>query len=560
MKLLTSILVFLSFLCNLHFAFATDYQVCPTCQYKHPFEIIAPQGNNPTKLQGGDTLFIGPGQYRMGLGAPNTGDTTKCYPNWPWDCVMRSIPSGPDPQHPTRIIGDCANPPQLYGVERAWYVLNLQGSSNVEIQCLDITDHSDCQVFGPKACKRDGNPPYGDWAVTGITASDSSNVLLKNVNVHGLYRGIHAGRLKDWTIEDSKIIANSFVGWDGDVGANISSNSGSIKFIRTKIQYSGCGETYPGLQTFNCYSQDQGGYGDGLGTHSTGGDWLFENSDISFNVSDGIDLLYHSGNGSVTVKNTKIEGNAGNQLKVSAPAFIDKSVLIGDCAYFKDKSFTWNTATFNHCRAQGDTVAANYRSGMTIKISDSFISGVGDVLFLSQGTNCNGTEKFEVVNSRLQPGTEFNSGEPTKKYYASGSDGNGGGPCGQLQLTESGEGTTPSPPSVPPSAPVPPPQPLPLPVCVYEWCDALLPQCGGTRTQGVTNCGDLCFKIPVDCQSVCPPCPECPPCPGPPECADLNLSPKEFYSIAGRRRCEEVLKKGCQCNIIDGKIIFRIKR
>ena len=120
------------------------------------------------------------------------------------------------------------------------------------------------------------------------------------------HTGIHAGRLKDWTIEDSQIVANSFVGWDGDVGAFNSSNSGTLIFNRTKIEYSGCGETYPGGQPQHCYSQSQGGYGDGLGTHQTGANWVFNNVDFSHNVSDGLDLLYHDGTGTVTIKRSPV--------------------------------------------------------------------------------------------------------------------------------------------------------------------------------------------------------------------------------------------------------------
>src|SRR5205085_9819036 len=127
--------------------------------------------------------------------------------NWPWDCYMRPIPSGPDPSHPTRILGKgwdtgCASPPQFWGNERVAQVISLAGSNNVEIQCLEITDHSDCQDGGPKNCNR-STIPYGAWTDKGIFAQDSSNVLLKNVNIHGIAKqGVHAGRLKDWTLQN----------------------------------------------------------------------------------------------------------------------------------------------------------------------------------------------------------------------------------------------------------------------------------------------------------------------------------------------------------------------
>ncbi len=414
------------------------------CAFNHPYWALAPLGNNPTKFVGGDTLIIdgsNGAQYMMGYGAPNSGDTSICYANWPWDCFMRPIPSGPRPDQPTRILGKgwnngCANPPQLWGNERPNTIINLNGSSNVEVQCLEVTDHSSCQLGGPSPCNRD-NPPFGPWAVTGISASDSSNVLLKNLNIHGLYRGLHAGRLKDWTLEDVKIVANSFVGWDGDIGAYNSSNSGTLSFNRVKILYNGCGETYPDRKPYNCYSQDQGGYGDGLGTHQTGGYWIFNNVDFSHNVSDGLDLLYHNGNGSITIKRSRFEGNAGNQVKVNANTLIENSLLVGNCGYFKTQPFTYNPSTFNNCRAAGSTLAAGFAAGRTIEIRNSTITSNGDVVIMSSGDGCNGTEVLRSRNNIFLGGTEFNDGyDLSALYYASGRTGNGDGTCGSVPFDD----------------------------------------------------------------------------------------------------------------------------
>lgn len=410
------------------------------CAFQHPNWAIAPQGNNPTKMAGGDTLIIdgsNGAQYMIGYGAPNSSDTTKCYSAWPWDCVMRKIPSGPDPTKPTRILGKgwdtgCNNPPQLWGTERPWQILDLRGSNNVELQCLEITDHSACQQGGPNPCG--GSYPYGPWASTGIEAADSANVLIKNVNIHGLaHGGIHAGRLRDWTLEDTKIVANSFVGWDGDIGSNISSNSGTMTFTRVTIAYNGCGETYPDKQPYNCYSQDQGGYGDGLGTHKTGGNWVFNNCDISHNVSDGLDLLYHDGTGTVTIKRSRFEGNAGNQVKSSTNTVIENSIVVGNCAYFKDNPITWQSSTFNNCRAFGNTVSLNFYAGMSAAIYDSTITTNGDNLILTSGDGCNGTEILKSRNNIFLGGPDYNGGDISGLYYASGLTGNGDGSCGTLK-------------------------------------------------------------------------------------------------------------------------------
>jgi hypothetical protein len=414
------------------------------CAFNHPFWVLSVSGT-PNKMVGGDTLIIGPGEYQMGLGAPNTASCSQYYP---WDCWMRAVPSG-TAANPTRILGKgwdtgCATKPQLWGNERSSSVMNLQGSSNVQVQCLEITDHSSCIDSGPDLatkCNRNSYP-YGPWALIGIVASDSQNVLIKNVNIHGLRSGVMAGRLTDWTVENTDIIANSFVGWDGDIGASTSSNSGNIIFKNSRIMWSGCGETYPGLAPHHCYSQDQGGYGDGLGTNRTGGNWVFDHVDFTHNVSDGLDLLYHNGDGSITISHSRFEGNAGNQVKVAAKTVIDNSKLIGDCAYFNGKPFTattdvsFNPVAFNNCRAAGSTAAMAFNPGMQVEIYNSTVTSNGDVMMLSSGANCNGTEKIISKNNIYIGGIEFNDGaDLSDLYYASGSTGNSDGPCGAVPFT-----------------------------------------------------------------------------------------------------------------------------
>jgi len=184
------------------------------CAWNHPFCALPPGGI--PRIAGGDTVYIGSGSYRMGAGA---AETSACNSTASWDCVMPPVPGGPSSAAPTRILGDCTDPPELWGTERADEIVNLTGSSNVEIGCLEITDHSDCVEFhsGGLACNRDV-PPYGGWASRGIYAADSENVTLHDLDVHGLAStGIQAGRLRDWAVDHVRIAGNGWSGWDGDI-------------------------------------------------------------------------------------------------------------------------------------------------------------------------------------------------------------------------------------------------------------------------------------------------------------------------------------------------------
>ncbi|MCZ7568565.1 MAG: right-handed parallel beta-helix repeat-containing protein [Ardenticatenaceae bacterium] len=377
------------------------------CAWDHPFRALPP-GSTP-RISGGDTLIVGAGSYRMGYGAPGA-DT--CDAAGAFDCTMPPVPSGPGPATPTRILGQgwengCTNPPELWGAERPWYLLNLTGSSNVALACLELTDHSGCVEFhtGGLACERD-TPPYGDWAATGIYAGDSANVRLQDLNIHGLAAaGIHAGRLTDWTVENVRIAGNGWVGWDGDIDGG-DSNAGTLLFRRWTVEWNGCGETYPGQQPTGCWGQTAGGYGDGVGTGATGGHWIIEDSTFSHNTSDGLDLLYaRLAGSSIEIRRTIAEGNAGNQLKTNGPTLIENAIVVGNCGFFDGQPFT---SSVDNCRAAGNALSLALQPGDQVTVTNSTLTSEGDCLVLAEceGT-CNGSESVRLRNNIFVGQTDF---------------------------------------------------------------------------------------------------------------------------------------------------------
>jgi hypothetical protein len=379
------------------------------CAWDHPFRALPPGG--AARIAGGDTLIIAGGDYKMGYGAPETGN---CSSDAAWDCVMPPIPSGADPNHPTRILGagwntGSSSPPELWGTERANWILNLTGSSNVHIAWLEITDHSDCVEFyiGGLECKRD-NYSFGAWAPVGIYAQDSTNVLLQNLNIHGLaHSGVWAGRLTDWTVENVRIAANGWVGWDGDIGAS-SSNSGTLLFRRLTVEWNGCGETYPGKQPTGCWGQEAGGYGDGIGTATTGGHWIFEDSKVLHNTQDGLDLLYaRLDTSSIEIRRTIAEGNAGNQIKTTGPVVIENSIIVGNCGFFEGMP-SWNSG--DSCRASGDALVLDLRPGNQVTVMNSTLTGEGNCLVIAScalNQTCNGSESVRLRNDIFQGQARF---------------------------------------------------------------------------------------------------------------------------------------------------------
>lgn len=389
------------------------------CAWKNLMEALPPRFDNypnAAKIKGGDTVIIAAGSYAIGWAAgyeARWGDP--CDPAYASGCTLQTVPSGTASQ-PTRILGagwdsGCAAPPELWGENGVTQILDLDGTSNVVIACLDLTDHSNCTYnYRPDpayACdhnwtsyNKGGTPHYGDWAYQGIHAQDSSNVTLQDLNVHGFANtGIHAGRISDWTVTRVKIVGNGNVGWDGDLGGNNhnSSNSGTLMFTDLTVAWNGCQEDWPNLGSYiNCYGQNEGGYGDGLGTAWTGGDWTFIRPKFYKNTSDGLDLLYANGTGSITVDSGYFAQNAGNDIKTSGPATITNNVIIAYCSWFKDAGYP---AGGTSCRAGGGELSDMTAPGQKVVFAYNTMIGNPNGMFGGDPTpSSGGTQPLDKSN------------------------------------------------------------------------------------------------------------------------------------------------------------------
>ncbi|MCF7220941.1 choice-of-anchor Q domain-containing protein [Marilutibacter chinensis] len=409
------------------------------CAWNHPFVALPPSA--PARIRGGDTLIVRPGGYEIGPGAPDSGNCAATG-----DCALSTLPGGPSPQQPTRLLGGssedvCSAPPQLWASAGNRAVIRLDGIEHVEIGCLEITDHSACIVGYP--ARGDGaredlrcaeTPGTGaGWGRDGIVARDAGNVLLRDLDIHGMAgNGIRAGRLRDWTLRRVRLHANGWAGWDGNVGSKAepdSGNQGHIRFLDSEIAWNGCAERHPERTITGCWAQQQGGYGDGLGTARTGGDWLFENVRVHHNTSDGLDLLYLDGSGSVTLRRVLAFANAGNQVKTSGPMRIENSILAGSCGYFADLQRAEPERSImtgsDHCRAMGNTLSVSFTGDSRAVIRNNAISGEGDCLLVTTGGSSRA--RAQVVNNLFVGGVQWQpdaavadhriEGEPTCGHY-----------------------------------------------------------------------------------------------------------------------------------------------
>lgn len=398
------------------------------CALNHPAWALGAQGTQGL-MAGGDTLVIDSvdhtsgkqAQYIIGYSMPNTS-RSNCSFSQSYNCTMNTVPSGPSPTNPTKIVGSayntgCGQKPQLWGTDGLYQIFNLSGASNVDMECLELTDHSNCGFrMGNPQCTENWNSgtTSGSWARNAVYAQGGSNFSFVNMDVHGMAnRGFLMGGINNLTLSYVNTDGNYMSNWDGDVGESggVSYNKGAIVLDHVKDRFAGCSEIYPRSSSFNtadysnCTDQNDNppGYGDGLGMYITGGNWVITNSEFSHNTQDGLDLLYHDpAAGSVTIQDSLFEGNDGNQIKISSPAIdIENTVVIGNCTYLSDTNKVKNTSSWVSCRAGGDALLWSVGAAGTYKMYNTSIYSAGnsDLVVKDNSNTCNGTEKYTFRNN-----------------------------------------------------------------------------------------------------------------------------------------------------------------
>ncbi len=293
---------------------------------------------------------------------------------------MPPPPSGTASQH-TRILGEnyasChaqSARTQLHGGFGVGTVLALNGSSYVDVACLDITDFSACGRVGQsKACNvNPGN--LDDFATNGLSFSNTSTqITLTDVRVHGLGSvGIVGPTGANVMLNYVDIVGNAGSGWNADAGDG-TTGVGSLTVSHYSITGNGCAEEYPIVDAMpyaDCTDDGSGGYGDGFGTATVpspapGWQVSFDQGTVSYNTQDGLDALHISGPGSsMSVTHTLAFGNMGQQIKVGGSApILTNNTIVGNCRAMKESipefPTGFNIKLSDFCRAGDAAVLIN---------------------------------------------------------------------------------------------------------------------------------------------------------------------------------------------------------
>ena len=356
-------------------------------------------------IAGGDTILIdNTKQWRVGW----DGDTSQTS-GWcsgssggPYGCFNPTIPAGSAAQ-PTRILGrnyascslgnasDRTKMTQLFGGHGAYVVLNLTATQNVQVECLELTRHSNCAVHGSPLFPSDCHTPTADGGIQDydsdgiITNQQTSNILLQDIWDHGhTDRGIIGpiGGLITATRVD--IDTNGEAGWDFDDGSSTPSVNGTLKMTYSTIEWNGCNQEYPAVHAIpvaSCYDQNSGGYGDGIGSPTgTGLNVSLDHDIFRYNTQDGEDFGHvDTGNFTLSVTNSASYGNMGGQYKWG-PAFssvtVENNLAMANCFRMQQQMTgvpsTYNQYLSDFCRA-GDAISFVAYNGNTSTIANNTV-------------------------------------------------------------------------------------------------------------------------------------------------------------------------------------------
>jgi hypothetical protein len=335
---------------------------------------------------GGDTYLIRGGPWRIGQNGPNSSD---------W-FGMAGNPQGagaPPPlsgtaSAPTRILGEnyasCsaqAAETQLFGGFGVGLVLNMNGSSYVDVQCLDISDHSSCGRQGQlNSCST--SYPLSDYASNGIGwYSTSTHDTLTHVRIHGLASAGMIGPTGTGAVFTYlDLVGNASSGWNADPGDG-TTGTGTLLVQHFNISFNGCAEEYPlvdPLPYADCTDDlshlgPTAGYGDGFGTatviSSPAWNVVFDQGVVTYNTQDGLDALHIHGVGSsMTASRVLAYGNEGQQLKIGgAQGTVVNDVMVGNCNAMRfpipGLPAGYNNNLGDFCRAADTAVALTVGKG-----------------------------------------------------------------------------------------------------------------------------------------------------------------------------------------------------
>jgi hypothetical protein len=389
-------------------------------------------------ISGGDTVIVRQSPTGYETGQPSSSVFTNCAGS-PSGCFMPTVPSGTSAQH-TRILGEnyssCTSNTQktlLDGSWSAYTVFNVRDSQFVDIACFEVTDQAACAGNGnyTNNCR---SGTYNSAAYGILQSALTASVNYTDLFIHGLADEAIRGATGVGVVGERvyiRAMPDAGIDMDDDpwqVG-NISV-AGGFTLKDSTTEFSGCVEEYPVVHNYpyiECRDQNTGGYGDGLGTASATGDWLFDHDIWRYNFQDGLDLL-HSGLNRLTVTNSISYGNDGQQYKIGSGLLVtfQNNITLHNCArigqVIGDEPASAIVPGVTLCRAAGDGIPIAFDGQGTDIFQNNTYVGYGatsyDMECSDSWDSCPGTQSVFENNVNIGiTDANYNLGQAPGLFY-----------------------------------------------------------------------------------------------------------------------------------------------
>ncbi len=384
------------------------------------------------KMKPGDTVVIHAGQYRCGYLGPNVNDDGGLSEHGNPYAPCFSVPAN------TTWVGDGSSKTQIFGGYGAGTVFDLKNSPGVTIKGIEVTDHGSCSKYGADPIPCNTSYPLSDFADNGIwTGTGTCGLTLEDVNIHGFTKnGIVGPICGTVTATNVRIAANGAAGWNFDDGARTPTVSGSVVASHLTVEWNGCNEEYPITHQYplrSCYDDNNGGYGDGIGTPDTPLNFACDHCTFRYNTQDGFDLLHTSGS-EISITHSTSYGNEGQQWKMGAmkKVVFQNNVTVHSCSRMSQPIGDWpgSTGLSDFCRAAGDGITFAVMDGGTYTFQNNSFAGYGETSYdIECGRNVTCTQPNITFQNNLHigyvspragqtPGVFYMNGVPANPFVA----------------------------------------------------------------------------------------------------------------------------------------------
>ena len=258
---------------------------------------------------------------------------TQCWSGG-YGCYMPPIPSGTAANH-TVIRGtnyaNCTSDAQktlLNGSFGGKYVVNLIDSQYVDVQCVEISQQSECGgVYTHKCTGNVSAANNGIWIsalTSGVTLTDVYIYGLASTGIFGAsgYNGINMNRLH--------IQGMPGFGINMDDNSWVSSNisvAGGLTMTNSIVEWTGCVAEHPAVHAYpyiecrDSSTNNNWSSPDGIGEGNTSGYWSFDHVIMRYNWQDDFDML-HSGMQYLSITNSQSYGSIGASFKIGPADYV----------------------------------------------------------------------------------------------------------------------------------------------------------------------------------------------------------------------------------------------